>query len=118
MTTRQSLGRRGEQIAAAYLSAQDYTIIARNLKVGREELDIITRKNGWVVFAEVKTRNYNNLNDNLISQRQLIRLRRALTKYAVINNLDFERLRLDLILISVAKDKKTASLKHYPDILN
>jgi putative endonuclease len=53
---RAELGRRGEQAAAEFLALRGYTIVARNVKIGRTELDLIARKGRVVVFCEVKTR--------------------------------------------------------------
>jgi putative endonuclease len=52
----QSLGRWGEEAAAAYLTANGYTILERKLHTAHGELDIISSKNGLLVFVEVKTR--------------------------------------------------------------
>jgi putative endonuclease len=54
--TRRALGSRGEEIAARFLSAAGYRILARNWRVGRYEIDIVARRGGDVVFVEVKTR--------------------------------------------------------------
>lgn len=53
---RQRLGRRGEEAAAAYLQANGYTILARNLRCGRGEIDILAARGGLLVFVEVRTR--------------------------------------------------------------
>jgi putative endonuclease len=58
-----AVGDAGEARAAAFLERQGYEIVARNWRarsgVGLNkqtgELDIVARKNGTVVFAEVKT---------------------------------------------------------------
>lgn len=51
-----SRGHRGENAAARHLVAKGYTILARNLALGRHELDIVARQGDTVVFVEVKTR--------------------------------------------------------------
>ena len=56
MTSRQSLGRWGETIAARYLSKQGYTIIEHNARTSYGELDLIARQGDVLVFIEVKTR--------------------------------------------------------------
>jgi putative endonuclease len=50
------LGERGEEIAAAYLMGQKFTIVERNFRCKGGEVDIIARDGKTVVFVEVKTR--------------------------------------------------------------
>lgn len=49
-------GERGERIAAAYLQEQGWTILARNQRVGRRELDLIVQRGEILAFVEVKSR--------------------------------------------------------------
>jgi len=60
---RQTLGALGEQIAAAYLTAQGFQLLAQNYRAGRHgEVDLIASREAQgggkklIVFAEVKTR--------------------------------------------------------------
>ncbi len=48
-------GKAGEERAARYLQRKGFTILGRNLRLGRGELDIIARQNDLLVFVEVKT---------------------------------------------------------------
>jgi len=56
MSDNSALGPRGEELAAAYLRQQGYTIRDRNWRSGLTEIDIIAENNLFVVFVEVKTR--------------------------------------------------------------
>ena len=47
-------GRLGETRAARYLQRRGYQILARNVRIGRGELDIIARRGELLVFVEVK----------------------------------------------------------------
>lgn len=49
-------GEWGEAQAAAFLMQKGFQIIARNFRTRFGELDIIAKKDGFLVFAEVKTR--------------------------------------------------------------
>jgi putative endonuclease len=53
---RQSLGLWGEQIAADHLERAGWTIVNRNFRSGRQEVDLIARRGGILAFIEVKTR--------------------------------------------------------------
>jgi putative endonuclease len=55
-TRRQRIGIWGERIAAEYLSAQGYLILARNVRTPHGEIDILARREQLLVFIEVKTR--------------------------------------------------------------
>jgi putative endonuclease len=61
MAESHSLGEQGEELAAAHLKEKGYSILHRNWKSGRKELDIVAENNEYVVFVEVKTRSENFL---------------------------------------------------------
>lgn len=52
----QQFGQLGEDIAAKYLEQKGYTILERNYRYGKVELDIVCEYNNEVIFVEVKTR--------------------------------------------------------------
>jgi putative endonuclease len=53
---RKELGRRGEQLAAAYLEQQGLVILSRNWRCRGGELDIVATDRVRLVVCEVKTR--------------------------------------------------------------
>ena len=53
-------GRIGEQKAEEYLKRNGYRIIDRNYSCRFGEIDIIAENDGFIVFAEVKTRKTNS----------------------------------------------------------
>lgn len=53
---RGDFGRRGEDAACAYLLRHGYSIVERNYRCRRGEIDIIAARDGGAVFVEVKTR--------------------------------------------------------------
>ncbi len=65
MATHNALGTAGEQAAAEYLEHEGYEICHRNWRKNHLELDIVARKDGLLVVAEVKTRT-----DNLYMEPQ------------------------------------------------
>ncbi|MHB8828474.1 MAG: YraN family protein [Syntrophales bacterium] len=53
---RLSVGKRGEELAAAYLAKVGYKIIERNYRCVFGELDIVAEEGDSIVFIEVKSR--------------------------------------------------------------
>ena len=51
---RPEVGRRGEDIAARFLSDRGARIVGRNLRVGRDEIDLLVSIDGERVVVEVK----------------------------------------------------------------
>ncbi|MEJ2207024.1 MAG: YraN family protein [Gemmatimonadota bacterium] len=51
-----ALGRWGERHAARFLREKGWSILARNYRFGRREVDLIVRRRDIVAFVEVKTR--------------------------------------------------------------
>lgn len=53
--SRKDLGARGEDLATRFLERAGYTILERNYRWARGEIDIIAERDGLLVFVEVKT---------------------------------------------------------------
>ena len=58
---RQSLGKRGEQYAAQYLTNHGYAVRARNWRCPVGEIDLVTERDGMLIFVEVRTRRSDRL---------------------------------------------------------
>lgn len=56
MQAKDIVGRQGEELAAALLLSRGLTILARNWRCPRGELDIVAREGDCLVICEVKTR--------------------------------------------------------------
>ena len=51
-----TVGKRGEQLAAMYLEQNGYHVLHQNYRHGHQEIDIVATDDVCVVFCEVKTR--------------------------------------------------------------
>ena len=56
MTDKIKKGKDGEEAAAQFLMNKGYEIIERNFRFRRAEIDLIAKKDNWLIFVEVKTR--------------------------------------------------------------
>lgn len=56
MAEHNDLGKQGEAIAAEFLLKKGYTILHKNWRFKRDELDIVASHKEYIVFVEVKTR--------------------------------------------------------------
>ena len=76
---RRDLARRGEDLVASLLSERRFTIVGRNVQVGRLELDVIARRGSLVVVCEVRSRRSARpvFPAETIQGKKLARVRRA-----------------------------------------
>lgn len=97
--TRMETGREGERQAGRYLEKAGMRIIGRNVRVGRDEIDLIARDGQTLVFAEVKTRA-----DELfgrpaeaVDRAKRFRISRAAIRYIKKNKLRPPYIRFDIV---------------------
>ena len=66
-------------MVAEHLEAQGFTIIARNARIGRLELDLVAERAGLLVVCEVRTRTTNTFGAAVetINRDKQLRIRRA-----------------------------------------
>ncbi len=112
------LGDRGETIAKKYLEGSGYEIIVANYRWRRLEIDIIAKKEEYLIFLEIKTRtkNVNDVDETPLASRQTKNLKRAMMEYCFKNGHDLDLTRLDLIVIILDSATGLASLRHYKDV--
>jgi putative endonuclease len=86
----QTVGKWGEAMAAAFLLAKGYTIIAHNYRTPYGEIDMVTCCAGATIFVEVKTRTTHTYGypEDSITPRKQAHLTAAAEHYTQQNNLD------------------------------
>lgn len=116
MANNKELGNKGEQMATDYLLKKGYTLLERNWRYSRCEIDIICKDEiqDITIFVEVKTRssNYFGYPEEFVTTAQQKRLGKAAEAYMYQNDLNGE-MRFDIVAISISP-KKTY-LKHIED---
>lgn len=120
MAEHNELGKRGEDFAAEQLVKDGYTILERNWRSGKCELDIIADKDGVLVVVEVKTRRNNIFADptESIGVKKIQMLLKGISAYIEEKCIDKD-IRIDVFSV-VIKDAKTNTFtyEHFKDAIN
>ncbi len=100
MARHNELGKLGEDIAATYLTGKGHTILIRNYRHEKSEVDIISRIGDTIVFTEVKTRTSDAFGypEDAVSPRKQAQLKLAMEQYVLEHNITSEP-RFDIISI-------------------
>ncbi len=114
MSDSYDLGKKGESLAAEYLAAKGFRILARNFRAGKAELDIVALDQGVLVVVEVKTRNTRYFGEpeeavTKSKQKLLVRAANAYVRYKAFKG----EVRFDVV--SVILDEQGTSINHIPD---
>lgn len=113
------IGKKGEDLAEEYLSSLGYSILERNWRYSRAEVDIIAKEENVLVFIEVKTRSSEAFGqpEEFISDYQQGLIFSAAQRYMEKVNHDWE-IRFDSISILVKEitEWKHYEIKHLKDI--
>ena len=122
LLTRQQLGSRGEELAAEYLMSCGYLIVEHRFRIREGEIDLVCRKEGHLIFVEVKARTsgeFGNL-DETISQKKLRRMTRVAHAYLTLYNRSNvpQRFgfRLDVVGLRLSPNGALLGLEHFRDI--
>jgi putative endonuclease len=116
MTDKTQIGRRGENIAADYLVKQGFEIVARNYRFGKAEIDLIVKREDWLLFIEVKTRSSFDFGEpeEFLQDFQINRIMNAAENF--IFAIDWHgKVRLDVISVKLGKE---TVIEHFEDAIN
>lgn len=102
MYNKRVIGNEKEQIAAAYLEAQGYKIVACNYFCSAGEIDLIARDGAYLVFVEVKYRKdlKNGYPEDAITTRKRHSIIKTASQYLLRHGLSFDSpCRFDVVSI-------------------
>jgi len=111
MAQHNELGKKGEQLAVDFLLKNNYTIIERNYRFDKAEVDIIAQKAEILAIVEVKTRSTTDFGNpqDFVKPKQIKNLVKAVDEYVNVNDLDVE-VRFDII--AIVKQNKSFKIEH------
>ena len=96
-------GKMGEDIAANYLTKNNYKIIERNFRCKQGEIDIIAKERDEIVFVEVKTRS--SCTYGRPSENKQKHITKAAKYYIYLNKLENYYIRIDVIEVYFSNNK-------------
>lgn len=118
MAEHNDLGKLGEDLAAAYLEENGYSILERNFVIQKAEIDIIAQKDAVLAIVEVKTRSSLDFGSpqDFVKQKKIQLLIRAVNAYINDREKDFqEDLEIRFDIIAVHKNGESFAIEHLTD---
>lgn len=114
MAQHNTLGKKGEDMACLFLQDKGYEIIERNWTWRKLELDIIARKDNYLVIAEIRTRSTDMYGEpeDTITEKKIRRIINAADAYIKKNKIDLF-VRFDII--SITGQEGCFKIKHIED---
>lgn len=108
-------GQAGEQMAADYLLQKGYTLVERNYRYKKAEVDLIAQQDNVLVFVEVKTRKSNQYGfpEEAVHSNKIALFLLAADEYIHQHNWQHD-IRFDIIAIIIGLDNKP-QIHHIPD---
>jgi putative endonuclease len=110
----QGLGRRGEDLAARYLSEAGLTVLERNVRLPSGEIDLVAQDGDELVIVEVKTRIGDEATapDEAVNAAKLARLDRLSEAYVARQGTPEAFWRVDVVAIVLGRDGRVVRLDH------
>jgi len=112
----------GEKIAARYLERKGYQIVDQNYRKPWGEIDLISKKDGLLVFCEVKTRDAKNvehyLAESSVNYRKIRKLQKICETYLAEKHYPYgQKWQIDVLAIAIDKENKKVRIKHFKNAI-
>jgi putative endonuclease len=113
------IGNIGERLAAQFLEKQGYEIVARNYRYHKSEIDLIARRENWVLFIEVKTRSSTDYGqpEDFVTGQQVNRIYDAAEDWIFANDWEGD-IRFDIITVKLGNELRDPIIQHFEDAIN
>lgn len=111
-----AIGRRGEDLAAAWLRRHDYTILERNWRRPCGELDLIVERDGEIIGVEVKTRTSSAMGEpeEAVTPTKQRKLLLTIQTYLMETGTEQRPYRLDVLAVRLSPGGAHLETRHYP----
>jgi putative endonuclease len=100
-----TIGRKGEQLAAEFLMKKGFEIVVRNYRYKHAEIDLIIKRDDWLIFVEVKARSSSDFGEpeEFVDARKVNKIFDAAEEY--IYTTDWHgHIRFDIVSVKLGKE--------------
>ena len=116
MSDKIKTGNKGENLAAEFLRQKGFEIVARNYRYRRSEIDLIVKRENWLVFIEVKTRSSSDFGqpEEFVDDFKAFNIFEAAEEY--IFSTDWQgHVRFDVVSVKLGL---APEIEHFEDAIN
>jgi putative endonuclease len=116
MSDKAAIGKKGEDLAAAYLEEKGYRVVARNYRHKHAEIDLIVQKENWLLFVEVKARSSSAFGEpeSFVDFKKGRKIFEAAEEYIFANDWH-GHIRFDIISVKLGNPPE---IRHFEDAIN
>ena len=116
-SVKRKFGDLGEKMAEEYLIKKGYRVIEKNYQKPWGEIDLITKKDGLIMFCEVKTRDKKNVEhysaESAVNKDKIRKLHKICENYLLERRCPLNQLwQIDVIAIAIDKETMKAKVNH------
>jgi putative endonuclease len=116
MSDKIKTGNHGEKLAAEYLQKKGFEVVVRNYRFKKAEIDLIVKRENWMIFVEVKTRSSTAFGEpeEFVDELKGNRIFDAAEEYIYSN--DWRgHVRFDIISVKLGNE---VVIEHFEDAIN
>lgn len=116
MSDKIKLGKEGEQLAANFLVQKGFEVVYRNFRFRHAEIDLIIKREDWLIFVEVKTRTstFFGQPEEAVTAKKVRMIYDAAEEY--IYSIDWQgHVRFDIVSVTLGTPPE---IMHFEDAIN
>ncbi|HEY9045978.1 MAG TPA: YraN family protein [Ohtaekwangia sp.] len=105
MSSKIKKGKEGEQLAANFLIGKGFEVVAKNYRHRHAEIDLIVKRDDWLIFVEVKARSSSDFGEpeEFVDLRKINKIFEAAEEY--IFSTDWQgHIRFDIVSIKLGRE--------------
>lgn len=114
MAAKDEVGRRGEEVAVAYLEQRGLVVLSRNWRCREGELDVVATDRERLVVCEIKTRSGTRYGEpaESVTARKAQRIRRITRAWLAAHNVAWVEIRFDVVAV-LMRPGRPVTLQHF-----